>query len=60
MKQFQYKEITCSLPAGVAEMMTQINRLGADGWELVSVCPTDASEYGFSALSAFLKKEVVQ
>ena len=60
MKKFQYKEVTCSLPAGVSEMMKQINKLGAEGWELVSVCPTDSSEYGISMLTAFLKKEVTK
>ena len=58
MKQYQYKEISCGLPSGVANMMKQMNKLGADGWELVSVCPTSSSEYGLDGLSAFLKKEI--
>ena len=26
-------------------METQLNKLGKEGWELVSVCPTDSSGY---------------
>ena len=58
MKTYQYKEISCSLPSGVADMMKEMNKLGKDGWELVSVCPSSSSEYGLDTLSAFLKKEV--
>ena len=56
MKKFEYKTVDCSLPSGVSGMMTKINKLGKEGWELVSVCPTDSSEYGLSGLTAFLKK----
>ena len=59
MKQFQYQEISCSLPSGVANMMKKINKLGADGWEFVSVCPTSSSQYGVEELTAFLKKEII-
>ena len=38
--------------------MTEIRRLGMEGWELVSVCPTMSSQYGVEQLTAFLKKEV--
>lgn len=39
-------------------METQLNKLGKEGWELVSVCPTNSSEYGLSIVTAFLKREV--
>lgn len=58
MKKFDYKHIDCSLPSGVSKMMTEIRKLGKEGWELVSVCPTSSSEYGLELLTAFLKKEV--
>jgi len=58
MKKFEYKTVDCSLPSGVSGMMTKINKLGKEGWELVSVSPTDSSEYGLSGLTAFLKKEI--
>lgn len=58
MKNFDYKQVDCSLPSGVSKMMTEIKKLGKEGWELVSVCPTDSSEYGLSGLTAFLKREI--
>ena len=58
MKKFDYKHISCSLPSGVDDMMKQVQKLGKDGWELVSVCPTSSSEYGLDILTAFLKKEI--
>lgn len=39
-------------------MMKQIQKLGKEGWELVSVCPTSSSEYGLDMVTAFLKKEI--
>ncbi len=58
MKTYQYKEISCSLPSGVSKLVKEMNALGAEGWELVSVCPFSSSEYGLDGMSAFLKKEV--
>ena len=40
MKKFDYKHLSCPLPSGVDKMMTEIQKLGKQGWELVSVCPT--------------------
>ncbi len=58
MKKYDYKDIDCSVPSGVSKMMTQIRKLGKEGWELVSVCPTSSSQYGIDTITAFLKKEL--
>lgn len=58
MKKYDYKHINCSLPSGVDDMMKQIQKLGKEGWELVSMCPTSSSEYGLEILTAFLKKVI--
>ncbi len=58
MKKFDYKHLSCPLPSGVDKMMAEIQKLGKQGWELVSVCPTSSSEFGVDELTAFLKKEV--
>ena len=58
MKKFDYKCVDCTVPSGLEAMMTEIRRLGMEGWELVSVCPTMSSQYGVEQLTAFLKKEV--
>lgn len=42
MKKYDYKHINCSLPSGVDDMMKQIQKLGKEGWELVSMCPTSS------------------
>ena len=39
-------------------METQLNKLGKEGWELVSVCPTDSSGYGLAMVTAFLKRQL--
>ena len=57
MKTFDYKHIEASTPSGVGKMMTEIRKLGKEGWELVSVCPTSSSEFGIEIVTAFLKKE---
>ena len=57
MKKFDYTSISCSLPSGVDKMTTELQKLGKQGWELVSVCPTSSSEFGVDELTAFLKKE---
>ena len=57
MKKFEYKHISCALPSGIDGMMKEVEKLGKQGWELVSVCPTSSSEFGVDELTAFLKKE---
>ena len=39
-------------------MMKEVEKLGKQGWELVSVCPTMSSQYGIEELTAFMKKEI--
>ena len=58
MKKYDYKNVDCSLPSGVSKMMSEIRKLGKEGWELISVCPTMSSQYGVEELTAFLKKEI--
>lgn len=58
MKKFDYKHIDASTPSGVGKMMTEVRKLGKEGWELVSVCPTCSTGYGIETISAFLKKEL--
>ena len=58
MKKFDYKSISGSLPSGVDKMTTELQKLGKQGWELVSVCPTSSSEFGVDELTAFLTKEI--
>lgn len=58
MKVYEYKHICCTLPSGVDGMMKELEKLGKQGWELVSVCPTMSSQYGMEELTAFLKKEL--
>lgn len=59
MKKFDYMTIDCPLPSGVAAMEKNLKKLGKEGWELVSVCPSSSSQYGVEELTAFLKKEIV-
>ncbi len=59
MKRFEYKHLSCALPSGVDGMMKDIEKLGNQGWELVSVCPTMSSQYGIEEQTAFLKKETL-
>ncbi|MBQ3765962.1 MAG: hypothetical protein II874_04420 [Bacteroidales bacterium] len=58
MKIFEHKHISCSLPSGLDGMMKEVEKLGKQGWELVSVCPTMSSQYGMEQLTAFLKREL--
>lgn len=57
MAKFEYKTLDFPTPACTG-METQLNKLGKEGWELVSVCPTDSSGYGMSVVTAFLKREI--
>jgi len=43
MKKFDYKSVDCTVPSGLEAMMAEVRRLGKEGWELVSVCPTMSS-----------------
>lgn len=45
MAKFEYKTLDFPTPACTG-MELQLNKLGKEGWELVSVCPTNTSEYG--------------
>ena len=58
MKIFEHKHISCTLPSGLDSMMKEVEKLGKQGWELVSVCPTMSSQYGMEQLTAFLKREL--
>ena len=40
MKKFEYKHLSCAIPSGIDGMMKEVEKLGKQGWELVSVCPT--------------------
>ena len=35
-----------------------LNKLGNEGWELVSVCPTNSYDSGLAEIAAFLKREI--
>ena len=58
MKKFDYKTIVCSAPSEINTILPELQKLGKQGWELVSVCPTSSSEYGIDMVTAFLKKEI--
>lgn len=57
MKTFEYKTVDFQTPA-CSGMNSAMNKLGKEGWELVSVCPTNSSEYGLTTITAFFKREV--
>ena len=57
MPKFEYKTLDFPAPACTG-MELQLNKLGKEGWELVSVCPTNTSEYGLCVVTAFLKREI--
>ena len=57
MAKYEYRILDFPTPACTG-METQLNKLGKDGWELVSVCPTNSSEYGIAVVTAFLKREI--
>lgn len=58
MKKFDYKTIVCPAPSGINNILPELQKLGKQGWELVSVCPTESSEYGIGEVTAYLKKEI--
>lgn len=58
MKKFDYKTIVCSAPSEINNILPELQKLGKQGWELVSVCPTSSSEYGIDLVTVFLKKEI--
>ena len=58
MAEFEYKAVDCCLPGGIGDFEDELNELGEEGWELVSVCPSGSSEYGLDSLTAFLKREI--
>lgn len=58
MKIFEHKHISRTLPSGLDGMMKEVEKLGKQGWKLVSVCPTMSSQYGMEQLTAFLKREL--
>lgn len=57
MKHYEYKALDFSCPACLG-MEAQLNKLGKEGWELVSVCPKDSNEFGISTITAFFKREI--
>ena len=59
MKKFEYKHLSCTLPSGIDGLMKEVEKLGKQGWEPVSVCQTMSSQYGMEELTAFLKNEIL-
>ncbi|MBQ0123965.1 MAG: DUF4177 domain-containing protein [Bacteroidales bacterium] len=57
MKKFEYKTESFNTPACTG-MQSKLNKLGKEGWELVSVCPTNSYESGLAEITAFLKREI--
>lgn len=57
MAKFEYITRYFSTPA-CEGMEKELNELGRQGWELVSVCPTNSSDYGLCGVTAFLKREL--
>ena len=58
MKKFDYKTIVCSAPSEINNILAELQKLGKQGWELVSVCPTGSSQYGIEEVTVYLKKEI--
>lgn len=57
MAKFEYRTERFSTPA-CTDMQQKLNTLGKEGWELVSVCPTNSYDSGLAEITAFLKREV--
>ena len=57
MKKYEYRAESFNTPACTG-MQSKLNKLGKEGWELVSVCPTNSYESGLAEITAFLKREI--
>ena len=52
MKKFEYTIERFSTPACTG-MQEKLNKLGKEGWELVSVCSTNSYDSGLAEIAAF-------
>lgn len=54
---YDYKTVDFQTPACTGMEQT-LKKLGKEGWELVSVCPTCKTGPCLETVTAFLKKEI--
>lgn len=59
MPKFEYKTVDFQTPA-CSGMEETLKKLGKEGWELVSVCPSCIMEYGLQTITAFFKREITK